>query len=187
MSGRSLAKLFGYSEGSISNFLNGKASPRRARREKILNYMDNCFVLPTAYNKIASPPVVEKKTERNRGNYVVEGKPFKATIASVLESASLFGTVTITDKNGVYRVTKLEGQPMTDTTRLLALEKIRTELERTLAQAYFVFSKTDKPEFKTLAEGQNWYAQHNYIAEKMVGSWVDNTMCILDKLDTKKD
>jgi len=128
MDGRSLAKLFGCSQSSISNFLNGKASPRRARREKILNYMDNCFVLPTActaynkYNEIVSPPVVEEKTEMNWGNYVVEEKPFRSpekeftvgvtfnahTIASVLESASLYGTITITDKNGVYRITKLK-------------------------------------------------------------------------------
>ena len=63
--GRSLAKLFGCSQSSISNFLNGKASPRRARREKILNYMDKCFVLPTAYNEIVSSPVVEEKTIRD--------------------------------------------------------------------------------------------------------------------------
>jgi len=122
MDGRSLAKLFGCSEPSISNFLNGKTSPRRARREKILNYMDNYFFLPTIINEIISPPVVEEKTERNWGNYVVEEKPFKSpekefpvgvtfnarTIASVLESASLYGTITITDKNGVYRITKLK-------------------------------------------------------------------------------
>jgi len=65
MNGRSLAKLFGCSQSSISNFLNGKASPRRARREKILNYMDNCFVFTTAYNEIVSPPVVEEKTIRD--------------------------------------------------------------------------------------------------------------------------
>ncbi len=76
---------------------------------------------------------------------------------------------------------------MTDTKREIELEKIRTELKRALTQAYFVFSKTDKPEFKTVDEAQNWYDQHNYIAENMVGSWVDNTMCILEEWDTKKD
>ena len=76
---------------------------------------------------------------------------------------------------------------MTNTKKILALEKIRKELECTLTQAYFSFSKTDKPEFKTVDEAQNWYDQHNYIAEKMVGSWVDNTMCILEEWDTKKD
>jgi len=78
MDGRSLAKLFGCSQSSISNFLNGKASPRRARREKILNYMDNCFVLPTAYNEIVSPPVVEEKTIRDaQVGDVVVGKNSK--------------------------------------------------------------------------------------------------------------
>ena len=76
---------------------------------------------------------------------------------------------------------------MIDTQKLLALEKMRKELKSALTQAYFVFSKTDKPEFKTLAEAQNWYDQHNYIAENMVGSWVDNTMRILEEWDTKKD
>ena len=76
---------------------------------------------------------------------------------------------------------------MTDTQKVIALEKMRKELKRALTQAYFVFSKTDKPEFKTVDEAQNWYDQHNYIAEKMVGSWVDNTMCILEEWDTKKE
>ena len=76
---------------------------------------------------------------------------------------------------------------MTDTQKLLALEKMRKELKRALTREYFVFSKTDKPEFKTVDEAQNWYDLHNYIAEKMVGSWVDNTMCILEEWDTKKD
>jgi len=76
---------------------------------------------------------------------------------------------------------------MTETQKVIALEKIRKELKRTLTQAYFSFTKFDKPDFKTLAEGQNWYDQHNYIAEKMVGSWVDNTMRILEEWDTKKD
>jgi len=68
-----------------------------------------------------------------------------------------------------------------------ALKEIRKELERALTQAYFVFSKTDKPEFKTVDEAQNWYDQHNYIAGQMVGSWVDNTMSILEGWDAKKD
>jgi len=76
---------------------------------------------------------------------------------------------------------------MTETQKEKALEKIRKELKRTLTQAYFSFTKFDKPDFKTLAEGQNWYDQYNYIAEKMVGSWVDNTMRILEEWDTKKD
>jgi len=75
MDGKSLAKLFGYSEGSISNFLNGKSSPRRARKEKILNYMSNYLVLPTTWNELVSPPVVEEKTIRNaQVGEVVVGK-----------------------------------------------------------------------------------------------------------------
>jgi len=80
--GRSLAKLFGCSQSSISNFLNGKASPRRARREKILNYMDKCFVLPTAYNEIVSSPVVEEKTIRDAqvGDVVVENSGYERMV-----------------------------------------------------------------------------------------------------------
>ena len=119
MNGRSLAKLFGCSEASISNFLNGKASPRRARKEKILNYMDNCFVLPTTWNELVPSPIPDvlempkyrqeliNKLSGTKEEVSVEVTFNAHTIASVLESASLYGTITITDVSGVYKITKI--------------------------------------------------------------------------------
>jgi len=129
MDGKSLAKLFDCSEGSISLYVNGKACPRKEKMDRILDYIDNYFILPTAYtaytdtayadyikhNEIISPFFVKEK------NNTMEEKPFKSpekevsvevtfnahTIASVLESASLYGTITITDISGVYKITKL--------------------------------------------------------------------------------
>ena len=116
MNGKSLAKLFGCSEPSMSFYLNGKAGPRKARREKILNYMNNRLVLPATWNEVVPPSVLFEEK-----NDAVEEKPFKSpekevsvgvtfntnTIASLLESASLYGTITITDISGVYTITKI--------------------------------------------------------------------------------
>ena len=119
MNGSSLAKLFGYSKSSISNFLNGKASPRRARREKILNYMDNFFVLPPTWNELVPSPIPDvlempkyrqeliNKLSGTKEEVSVEVTFNAHTIASVLESASLYGTITITDISGVYTITKI--------------------------------------------------------------------------------
>ena len=62
-----------------------------------------------------------------------------------------------------------------------AREEIEKELRRRLTEVYFVFSEIDKPDFKRAVDAQNWYDQQNWIAEKMVGSWVDNTMVIYDQ------
>lgn len=60
-------------------------------------------------------------------------------------------------------------------------EETRKELKRKLTEAYFAFSKVKKPDFKTVDEGKNWYDQQNFIAEKMVGSWVDNVMVTISQ------
>ena len=100
----------------MSFYLNGKAGPRKARREKILNYMNNRLVLPATWNEVVPPSVLFEEK-----NDAVEEKPFKSpekefpvevtfnahTIASVLKIASLYGTITITDKNGVYEITRI--------------------------------------------------------------------------------
>jgi len=119
MDGKSLAKLFGYSEGSISNFLNGKASPRKARKKKMLNCMSNYLVLPTTWNELVPSPIPDvlempryrqeliNKLSGTKEEVSVEVTFNAHTIASVLESASLYGTITITDVSGVYKITKL--------------------------------------------------------------------------------
>lgn len=60
-------------------------------------------------------------------------------------------------------------------------EEIKTDLKSRLTQAYFAFSEVKKPDFKTADEAKNWYEQHDWIAEKMVGGWVDNTMVVLSE------
>lgn len=60
------------------------------------------------------------------------------------------------------------------------LKTTREELKDRLTDAYFQFSKTEKPEFKTLQEAEVWRRHHNYIAESMVTTWVDNTMVVLE-------
>lgn len=60
------------------------------------------------------------------------------------------------------------------------MEEIKKQLEKRLTEAYFVFSKKEKPDFKTVEEGENWYARHAYVAEKVIGSQVDNIMALFE-------
>jgi len=59
MSGVKMGKLLDCSDSSISLYLNGKSCPRKEKMDRILYYINNCFVLPTAYNEIVPPPVIE--------------------------------------------------------------------------------------------------------------------------------
>ena len=63
------------------------------------------------------------------------------------------------------------------------IEEIRESLKTRITEMYCIFCKPEeRPEFKTVVEAEKWYKKRNYIAEKVVGNWVDNTISILENL-----
>jgi hypothetical protein len=62
-----------------------------------------------------------------------------------------------------------------------AIEELKEELKTSITVGYFIHCKPkDRPDFKTADQAQNWYKEQNFIAEKVIGNWVDNTMVIIE-------
>jgi len=68
------------------------------------------------------------------------------------------------------------------TTLKQILEDTRIDLKNRITQSYFIHLKPDeRPDFITADEANEWYEKQNFIAEKIVGSWVDNTMVVVEQ------
>lgn len=66
--------------------------------------------------------------------------------------------------------------------KIKTLKKIKEDLKSRITEGYFIYCKPmKKPDFKILSEAEAWYRSQNYIAEKIVGSWVDSVMVVLEQ------
>jgi hypothetical protein len=69
----------------------------------------------------------------------------------------------------------------------IELQELKEELKTRITEGYFIYCKpTKRPDFKTYDEAHNWYEKNNWIAEKIVGSWVDRVIAVLEMKNLKR-